>query len=104
MGGSIIRLTFGFLLVFSFLTHKDFTCLQHSVATNLKKSGAFLEAFLEGGEIHDATCEKNYVSNFIAKPLEDPNPIRFCTSRKSQHPLNWHKWIINMVTWQMVGP
>jgi hypothetical protein len=59
----------------------------------LKKSGTFLE----GGEIHDATCENNYVSKFIVKPLEDPNPIRFCTLRKSQHPLNWHKWIINMV-------
>jgi hypothetical protein len=73
MGGSTIRLTFGLLSVFYFLTRKDFTCLQHSGATILKKSGAFLE----GGEIHDATCEYNYVSNFIAKPLEDPNPLDF---------------------------
>ncbi len=70
MGGSTIRLTFGLLSIFSFLTHKDFICLQHSGATNLKKSGTFLK----GGEIHDATCENNYVSNFIAKPLEDPQP------------------------------
>jgi hypothetical protein len=100
MGGSTIRLTFDLLSIFFFLTHEDFICLQHSGATNLKKNGTFLE----GGEIHDATYENNYVSNFIAKPLEDPNPIKFCTSRKSQHPLNWHKWIVNMVTWQMVGP
>ncbi len=29
--------------------------------------------FLEGGQVHNATCENNYVLDFIAETLEDPN-------------------------------
>jgi hypothetical protein len=36
----------------------------------MEKNGTFLE----GDEVHDASCENNCVFDFIAKPLEDPNP------------------------------
>lgn len=29
---------------------------------------------LEGGEVHDTSCEYDYVLDFIVKPLGDPNP------------------------------
>ncbi len=37
---------------------------------HMKESGAFLE----DGEIHNTTCEYNYVLDLIVEPLEDPNP------------------------------
>jgi hypothetical protein len=30
--------------------------------------------FLEGDEVHDISCENNYVLDFIVEPLKDPNP------------------------------
>jgi hypothetical protein len=29
---------------------------------------------LEGDEVHDISCENNFLLDFIAKPLKDPNP------------------------------
>jgi hypothetical protein len=29
---------------------------------------------LEGGEVHNASCENNCVLDFIVEPLEDPKP------------------------------
>ncbi len=37
---------------------------------HMKESGSLLE----DGEIHNATCENNYVLDFIVEPLEDTNP------------------------------
>jgi hypothetical protein len=45
-------------------------CEDFVDATNFEANWTLLE----GGEVHDTSCENDNVLDFIVKPLEDPNP------------------------------
>jgi hypothetical protein len=55
--------------VLSFLMCEDLLSPTIS-ATRVEESGTLLQ----GDEVRDISCENNYVLDFIAEPLKDPNP------------------------------